>query len=213
MKDHPIIFSAEMVKAILEGRKTQTRRVLKKQPADILPMRGEFAGKLWVTLRERLPNPTDQHGDIIRCRYGEPGDRLWVRETWALSDCAFRYRADGEWDGEEIEMGANARWRPSIHMPRRASRLALEIVSVRVERVQAISEEDAIAEGMVDFEMVKERAGTIGGQGEYKAARLPIGQFAKLWDSINAKHGYGWDENPWVWVIEFKRLDDGTLSR
>jgi len=175
MKERPILFSGPMVRAILEGRKTQTRRVVKPQPAHI-PGIGTVLNIDTITGRA--------------CPYGNPGDRLWVREAWAhrrwmLGDASPNpttvYRADGE------DLKGCARWRPSIHMPRWASRIALEVVSVRVERLQDISEEDAKAEG-IDW--------VIG----YRS-RIPL--FSALWERIN---GLGsWNANHWVWVVEFKR--------
>lgn len=193
-KERPILFSAEMVRAILEGRKTMTRRALKWQPLDIIPCpryqieldNGDIKSCVvaWVALTTTEPEP---HGKMIRCRYGQPGDRLWVRET-------FSYTGDGDTitnqilyrsDGEQIDR--DPIWRPSIHMPRWASRITLEIVNVKVERLQDISEADAQKEGM---SFIGSRA-----------------MFAKLWDSINAKRGYSWESNPWIWAIEFKRVE------
>ncbi|KKL54580.1 hypothetical protein LCGC14_2264010 [marine sediment metagenome] len=185
----PILMNGESVRGILEGRKTQTRRVILRP--------------------ERF--------DRIRecgfcCPYGQVGDRLWVRETWNVLDClydgyngawevgypfptipkekpdynhALFYRADPNSDEDE------ATWRPSIHMPRWASRITLEITGVKVERIQDISGADAIDEGIVPF--------LIGHPGEAERR-----YFATLWDSINAKRGYGWDVNPWVWALTFK---------
>lgn len=213
MKDHPIIFSGEMVKAILEGRKTQTRRVI-KLPGDARDVR------YWDTPTHRpqagYADPgvnywTTEGNHIDACPYGFPGDWLWVRETWAMSDCNVRYRADGEWEDEEREMGYNARWRPSIHLPRIFSRITLEIVSVRVERVQDIERDDAKAEGVSG---VWEWMGQNDKKPFERGALNPyVENYSVLWDSINAKRGYGWDANPWVWVIEFKRIEHGTLSR
>lgn len=215
MKEHPILFSTEMVKAILDGRKTQTRRLLKRQPLDILPMVDPVKDG-WVTLDTRNPN----HGSIIKCRYGNVGDRLWVREshTWvtlgekdpwkdrAIDDGSFRRMPDGspvsmcyKADGYKIP----STWRPSIHMPRWASRITLEIASIRVQRIQDISEEDAIAEGIPhyrDSEYWKMFNCKDGFSTKAKNA------FMSLWNSINEKRGYGWEKNPWVWVIEFKRV-------
>jgi len=192
--ERPILFSTEMVRAILDGRKTQTRRITKKQPVDILPMN---VPDQWVVLLTREP----AHGEVWKCRYGVPGDRLWVRETWIDPftteyikpsklpiSTEIRYKA-----GESLNY---SNWRPSIFMPRWASRITLEIVNVRVERVRDISEEDAWSEGVG------------GGQ----LSRFDIDGrilFKSTWNSINAKRGYGWDANPWVWVIEFKRIDNG----
>lgn len=180
MKERPILFSGPMVRAILDGRKTQTRRIVKPQPTNdyvtFMPLSSELVG---VT---KHGGPIDNRG-WLHCPYGKTGDRLWVRETWCpdVEPYTFRYKADG---GEPLE-----RWRPSIHMPRWASRITLEVVSVRVERLQDISEEDALAEGITLVER-----GT-----------SPVDQFNKLWESINGPGS--WEANPWVWVVSFKRIE------
>lgn len=190
MKERPILFSTPMIKAILEGRKTMTRRLLKQQPLDIMPMN---APNEWVTLDTKEPTP---HGKIIKCRFGVPGDCLWVRETWSYAtdfgnstDHIF-YRASYKNGGiyDDVE-----RWKPSIYMPRHASRITLEITNVRIERLQDITEEDAIKEGCA-------HTGLGVSADEIESARE---QFEKLWDSINGKK-YPWNSNPYVWVIEFQ---------
>jgi len=195
MKERPIIFSAEMVKAILEGRKTQTRRVCKQA--------NEWAKTYdhsWVYC-DKKRNEWQFKGRstfsgliepfILTCPYGQVGDHLWVREAYCIQsgDMAI-YKADCS-----ENFAKEFKWYPSIHLPRWASRITLEITDVRVERLQEITEEDAIAEGcslMVGT--------TAGGNMGIASARY---SFMKLWDSLNAKRGYGWDKNPWVWVIEF----------
>lgn len=200
MKERPILMSAPMVRALLAGMKTQTRRVVKPQPPrDCESVYAPFA-----------KDPNNWQGvcadDLIgwygRCPYGVPGDRLWARETWTGADDpahkhAVHYRADGE---------RACRWRPSIFMPRWASRLMLEVVNVRVERVQEINEPDAIAEGV---QFVKEHSP------DHRRYAAPAGQetwstahdaFAWVWHRLNAKRGYGWDKNPWVWCLTFKRV-------
>lgn len=157
MKERPILFSGPMVRAIREARKTQTRRVVKEIDPD------EFVSS----------NEADNLA--LCCPYGAVGDRLWVRETWQGNQGDIRYGADGD-----SLHGYNG-WRPSIFMPRWASRITLEVTGVRVERVQEISEEDAQAEGVAH-------------RCDYKV----------VWDAINGKK-YPWSSNPWVWVIEFKR--------
>lgn len=217
VRERPILFSGPMVRAILDGRKTQTRRVLGVQPLEILLPRDSRAAsmqkatrvwngsRVWFALTERDPN----RGCAFRCKYGEVGDRLWVRETWAQSadqlsdttmDTRLRYRADGE--ERARDNGAELPWRPSIHMPRWASRLMLEVTGVSVERVQDITEADARAEGI-------ERAAD--GYWLNYAENGPTWQKAResfftLWDSLNAARGHGWDVNPWVWVIQFKAV-------
>lgn len=157
-----------MVRAILEGRKSQTRRVMKPQPkhcAD-LPMAKDLT--------------------IGPCPYGQPDDRLWMKETFAWESATCPVFAADQTDLTTVE-----RWTPSIFMPRKLSRITLEIVEVRVQRVQDISEKDAEAEGI---------------QFIHKDWRKnPVGIYAVLWDAINDKRGYGWEKNPWVWAITFKR--------
>ena len=193
MKERPILFSTEMVRAILDGRKSQTRRIIKKQPVDILPMN---VPNEWVALLTREP----AHGEVWKCRYGIPGDRLWVRETWFPIP-----KSEG---GGAIYKVTNSdsykpslKWKPSIFMPRWASRITLEIVNIRVERVQDISEDDCDAEmfGGDIPDVVMPNFGFHGGMSMQEC-------YARYWDFINAKRGYGWDVNPYVWVIEFKRV-------
>lgn len=218
VKERPIIFSAAMVRAILEGRKTQTRRIIK-------PARNKYGVGALEWLDTGLTPEFVASAENALCPYGQPGDRLWVRESWqkveAYDGHGICYRADDkilamDWQGEEpndalpnlivphrelidipdVEMP----WRPSIHMPRWASRITLEIVSVRVERLQDISREDVNAEGTA-----------WGGPPGYTSChglppeKWPAFHFGCLWRSINGKDS--WDANPWVWVIEFKRVD------
>ena len=213
MKERPILFSAPMVQAILDGRKTQTRRAVKPQPAGEI-RRVEPDINHWIDTKywERQ-NQKENRGIGTRgfaCTYGQPGDRLWVRETWmdlqgtgieivTGSRERYAYGADtprGSY-GDDQRKCYGLKWRPSIHMPRAASRITLEITSVRVERLQDISEADAQAEGVTDDGSLvtdldgKDRGGTIAA-------------YATLWEVIN---GVGsWDDNPWVWVLQFKHL-------
>lgn len=180
-RERPILFSGPMVRAILEGHKTQTRRVVRwpfsGQPnADEMDNAGDC-----VTIIAR--------GKFVKCPFGEVGDRLWVRETFATysgdgGTSGLLYRADPMFDTTTV---FDWTWKPSIHMPRWASRLSLEITQVRVERIQDITEEDAQAEGrtLQDF----------GSGGP--------GYFPHTWDALNAKRGFSWEANPWVWVIGF----------
>lgn len=196
MKERPILFSAPMVRAILDGRKTQTRR----------PVKGA-SGQPYT-------------GDVTNfgtCKFGQPGDRLWVREAWGITNMTrlndgarhdqVTYRAGklvhrsediptpidfSNWPTSWADdfIPDNKKWRPSIHMPRWASRITLEITGVRVERLQDISERDAWAEGCEGFD-----DDVSGGKSGYS-------EFAELWESINGPGS--WDANPWVWVVEFK---------
>jgi len=196
MKEHPIIFSSPLVRAILEDRKTQTRRVIKPQP-EIVDKEPRYRKNTWALWSDKIPKY--KGGLIVSCPYGKPGDLLYVKETWRpiASSEQLLYRADiynvMAWD----EFG---KWHPSIHMPRWASRITLEITDVRVERVQEISEENAIAEGM-QGDIYGEDMG-ISPRVDSHSVRI---NFMDLWDSINLKRGYGWDVNPWVWVLGFKK--------
>lgn len=199
--EHPILFSGPMVRAILDGTKTQTRRAVKPQPRDVpdgsyVDAYNHTSDWCFWSADNRLVNsvgPIDKTC-MWRCPYGKPGDLLWVRETWA------KRCADAEQFGtEEVLYKATSMlivppaWKPSIHMPRWASRITLRVTDVRVQRVQEISEEDAIAEGC---------RGELRGDTIYP----PHAQFAELWDSINAKRGHSWESNPWVWAVTFERV-------
>jgi hypothetical protein len=210
MKERPILFSAPMVRALLDGSKTQTRRAFSTRMIDLMYV-AAHAGEVsyFVDNDELAPNDHSYVADF--CPYGQPGDRLWVRETWAdlaeLSDGNYArqaiYRADDiELYGDEDEpvnvTAPDMRWRPSIFMPRWASRILLEIVSVRVERLQDISEADARAEGVTIED--RHMAGYCAGEFLPPAIRA----YRDLWDQINGAGS--WDANPWVWVVEFKRV-------
>lgn len=200
-KERPILFSVPMVRAILEGRKTMTRRVVN-------PQAYSYAND---ALGQPCIYPRDQSGYAdpvpIYCPYGVPGDRLWVREAFRLpsnyddatpeeieaqvSRTSVRYLADGDID-------LSGKNRPSIFMRRCWSRILLDVVSVRVERLQDIHEHDAMAEG------ISVTGGFFGIQNDVTKYMFATTAFKALWDSINAKRGYGWDANPWTWVVEFK---------
>jgi hypothetical protein len=202
----PILFSPPMVRAIQDGRKTQTRRVFKE---------AKPSWRLMTPEEWKAPTPnrpaiggcpqakdgypamfwTGTTGMSYPCPYGKPGDKLWVRESWAALKNWDMYKPREIVEGSEIyyqvdppthSAGKLGKWRSSRFMPRWASRITLEITDIRVERVQDISEADALAEGVTS-------------QVKHSAA------FADLWDSLNAKRGYGWEANPWVWVITFKK--------
>jgi hypothetical protein len=189
MKERPILFSGPMIRAILEGRKTQTRRIIKAYQDERTP--GWYFAKVrgGMVAGWQPERPIEPYmGIVTDCPYGQPGDRLWVRETWCECDGdtgrSVAYRAD-EWADCPAD---NGQWRPSIFMPRWASRITLEVTGVRVERVQDISFNDALAEGMQDTGSIKDN---------------PFAQYFELWDQINPK--YNWTSNPWVWVVEFQR--------
>lgn len=205
MKERPILFSGAMVRAILEGRKTQTRRVIKtfqdsrcREGWHFVKVRGgQVAGF-------REDEPIGPYMGIVTLNpYGNRGDRLWVRETWRERDGRIEYRADtlndGPPDGSADSESQN--WRPSIFMPRAHSRLTLEITGVRVERLQEITEEDAQAEGFEPAPVHGSWVIRSREDGGHWSARKPL---ADLWDTINGKRGYSWSSNPWVWVVEFR---------
>lgn len=227
MKAHPILFSGEMVRAILAGRKTQTRRVVKAMPGkqaqwltpSLLNAVRFVSVEEWgdIGLGVALVHPKGGPLGWIRCPYGAPGDRLWVRETWQavspdedwrpLEECNIFYRATDEHPGlyDPRTDEPSYVWRPSIHMPRWASRLTLEVTGVRVERVRDISNEDAFAEGCTAY---PDRGyWQQDPMGSVVLADTPRDEFQMLWNAINAKRGYGWDVNPWVWVVEFRRAE------
>lgn len=210
MRERPILFSAPMVRAILAGAKTQTRRIVKMKTHYQIEERDN--GTPWPWMYDG-----DRDADSwMACPYGVRGTRLWVRETfcddWHMDRGVIEYRADGELDSDMFDAGCT--WRPSIHMPRWASRITLEVTDVRVERLQDISEKDAQAEGI-------ERTEDFFGcpcwrvYGEPDGADVvapddPIGSYRSLWESINGPGS--WEANPWVWVVSFRRLDakEGT---
>lgn len=210
VKERPILFSTPMVKAILEGRKTVTRRIIKVQPdAD-----SYFEMKLQDGVLEIDYNQGDKNPKI-ECPYGKPGDVLWVRETWSKihyegvdENPTYIFKAD--WTGDAVK----GIWKPSIHMPRAACRLRLEIVSITVERLQDITEEDAIREGILfyDDEIIgrrfKDYVSDSRGYGhpevDYATVSTAKESFQSLWTSINGPES--WNANPWVWRVEFKKL-------
>lgn len=230
-RERPIIFSGPMVRSILDGRKTQTRRVI-ATPKDcepdwepLLAADGSCNIK-WMSFP--LPGVKMGRTKWLRCPFGRPGERLWVREKWwvaELEGCGIGKSFlvyDDEWRqgpyGAKEPSPATFRhihpgpaspvpkWgpHPSIHMPRWASRLTLEIVSVRVERVQDISGEDALAEG-VDWLLPGH--GPVPREAQYQGAASYRDGFELVWDAINAKRGFSFASNPWIWALEFRRVN------
>lgn len=211
MKQRPILFSAPMVRAILDGRKTQTRRIAMK------PVRHPDLGNMYAPgalVAEREP----QHVIERCCPYGQPSDRLWVRETWqsvmnppaAKDDYgthALFYRAT---EGDRPNwVEDDWTWRPSIHMPRWASRIDLEVTGVRLERLQGISATDAIAEGIQRIGDGFQRFHPDPDDTKYEGiTRDPVLSYRGIWEQINGPGS--WADNPWVWVVEFKRLEGGA---
>jgi len=224
VKERPILFSGPLVRAILEGRKTVTRRLVKPLPQYIGGAGGEDDASNWgwetecgafvVMGGDFKPYQGDDYSHVstsylANCPHGAPGDRLWVRETFALDEHFDEwsprgtaglgpnvwYRSDP--GHSELSTDDRGKWRPSIHMPRWASRIDLEIVSVRAERLQNITDEDVTREGIVWDE----------GECPPYLGTIARARFAHLWDSINAKRpGASWADNPWVWRIEFRRV-------
>lgn len=192
----PIIFSAPMVKAILDGRKTQTRRVIK---VDDDP-------ENWKISIEGTSIVRTEPYDVKLPRYAA-GDILWVRETWLKADDGYYYKADIKVpsESENLRKAYGYKWRPSIFMPREAARIFLRVTNVRVERVQEITENDAKNEGVKDPYDYQEPS--YYDQPHVRGMEINKSAFAGLWDSLNAKRGYGWETNPWVWVIEFERIN------
>ena len=216
MKERPILFSGPMVRALLDGRKTQTRRVVNPEPSAGVRVSPFCASGL-----------EDGHGRELRSPYGKPGDRLWVRESLAATrDAAgiifdWHYVADGakvrrmpglrpEFNDAMAFAHLVRKAVPSIHMPRWASRITLEVTGVRIERLHDVTEADAAAEGVE----------SLRNEGEYWKDYLRStaqcdelvclnarDSFWTLWDSLNAERGFGWDASPWVWVVEFKRIE------
>ncbi len=231
MKERGMIFNAEMVRALLDGRKTQTRRPV-KFPVHDKNLGCELAGN---ELAGEL-----SAGNYLNSAFGKPGDRVWVRETWgvvsheldedgriqpwtpnrpatAIHEMPFGngyysghaiYAADGDftWGDDDGYEDGRSCWKPSIHMPKAASRILLEITDVRVERLNAISEEDARAEGIIDGGCLNcgepEPCGCANPEPDATDA------FAYLWQSIYGQES--WNANPWVWVIEFERVEGGA---
>lgn len=202
MKERPILFSAPMVRAILEGRKTQTRRIVKPQP------KLNFTAPVMAFYAD---------GGVPACPYGQPGDRLWVRENgWQRPERTPKQMREGAdtwksyyYDADDISIddidffrrnGFNRR--PSIHMPRWASRITLDITGVRVERLHGINWMDAVAEGCNDPRTPEKYTGTNQPCGD------PVAEYMRLWNSINGPGS--WAANPLVWVVEFKPTYSAT---
>lgn len=202
MSEKPIIMSAPMVRAILEGRKTQTRRVLKDPPWATPETLEVVDGEPWAV------DPMQGGDRPVRWPY-TVGDTLWVRETWADLNGSIIFRADAYYPEGEVVVdhpkGNPPRWRPSIHMPRWAARLFLRVTAVRVERLQEISEDGAKAEGVTRDGLPERLRDRFDRMKPWPALYRPM--FRLLWDSLNEHRGYGWDVNPWVWVIEFERCE------
>ncbi len=230
MKERPILFSGSMVNAVLADRKTQTRRILKGGPvaqetghwaftisSTDRSAEGEFS---YSMLDERGQSFTDRGREITtfrgKCPHGRVGDHLWVREAWALEDLPgdgerLIWRSDvaASWRSERSDvfyLPSNYqpdRWRPSIHMPRWASRIKLEVTGVRVERLQDITDADAEAEGVMSWAASDDGLQMLRACG-FAVPDRPSFLFKLLWTKINGPDS--WDANPWLWVVSFARL-------
>lgn len=196
MKERPILFRPEMVRAIIAGEKTQTRRICKEMISYAEPHYWIEEGALWFD-----NNPPER----IACPLGRPKDRLWVRETWAdlrPHQDRIAYKA--------TDTDIVTKWRPSIHMPKSHSRITLEIVNTRIERLQLISIADALAEGVKQTPKAWIGLGDALGLGPEKF-RIA---FRALWDEIHGSHiARKWAANPWVWVVEFRISEQGEKQQ
>ena len=220
--ERPILFSGEMVRAILEGKKTQTRRVVKPQPPDWIKEFGytAFTPKGHISGRgywKGVPGDEGPGEKFFKCPYGMTGMKLWVRESYFpnyyYSDepdsNLTAYKATWEFGDHNF---VAPKWKPAIFMPRAYSRITLEIVNIRVERVQAISQADAKAEGADPWFACSDGMKEVENGVEFSIEHCPEEKrnyrkgYEFLWDAINAKRGHSWESNPWVWVIEFRAV-------
>ena len=224
MKERPIIFSGPMVRAILDGRKTQTRRVVKPQPCDVgwgvnCEVHPYMTGTDWPLAYYERRRGVWNCSEPLKCPYGKPSDVLWVRETWLTYPHPITYKMMREgadtWpmiDGEPISYAADEDgqllslgWvkKPSIHMKRKHSRINLEVTDIRLERLQDMSDQDALDEGIVETnDMFEVSFGKCVLKSDGATA---LDAFRLLWNDINWKK-HPWSSNPWVWVVSFKRI-------
>jgi hypothetical protein len=222
----PILFNTEMVKAIMEGRKTVTRRIIKNKysNANIEWFEDKY-GKRLVYMQNDSPKDIIHDNGSRTCylkSYKEilqpykVGDILYVRETWCKDGESYFFKADTDMDEAIIYMAINdLKWKPSIHMPKEAARIFLKVTNVRVERLQDITEEGAIKEGIRAYTKDEKVYNYALNEEQYPwivMPREPITPFCKLWNSTIKKdqlNKYSWQANPWVWVIEFERIEKG----
>lgn len=222
MDEHPILFNSEMILAERDGRKTCTRRNSKLHAINEIPNAIEFASQdltdlrkwhFWVHERDNGRHGDPPDVETVKCPYGVAGDILWIRENHAIDDGKIIYQADFEvrrLQGERpygrafhLQDYKPERWRPSIHMPRWASRRSLLVKSIKVERLHDISDDDVKAEGVPHCES---NGCYLTTKGDY--AKSPQSAFKSLWESI---HGEGaWKLNPWLWVVHFERIERST---
>ena len=219
----PILFSTEMVQAILAGRKTQTRRIVNPQPDPTLKLTAKLSnqwdGKQDYPLTLVFYNEGTSKKSIY-AEYSlplcEPGDILWVRETWFstqfnckdLLECGvtghLRFKADNNYDPRKDCVGRS--WKPSIHMPKEAARIFLKVTNVRCERLKEITKEYSLSEGISESGREEEFIFYKNYEFPNEYHQDPINSFKSLWDSINAKK-HPWESNPWVWVYDFERIE------
>jgi hypothetical protein len=211
-KERPILFSAPMIRAILGGKKTQTRRVVKQlcgcpdfycyKPEDQYPYYFRRKDAVWDSFKTLE--------DLARnyCPYGATGNRLWVRETWlSYLDMHFYRATDLDLLPDPLlQFESPAKWHPSIHMPRNVSRINLLVTRIRVKRLQDLTEADAISEGIHKISNAFFSGKTNKAKDAPVCFPSAVESFQDLWDSINLKRGCGWETNPYVWVVNFERI-------
>lgn len=206
MKQKPILFSAPMIQAINAGLKTKTRRVITPQP-----QMDEYGMWHWKDCRWKDRGLGFPKSGIDDHSIYQPGDILWVRETWCEYNGYFHYKESEISNDAAWLKDKNIKWRPSIHMPRTAARLFLRVIDVKVEQLQDITQDDAIAEGFTDGGC------TVCGNSEPCGCDALnhnyVDSFVGLWNQLNEKRGYGWFYNPWVWVYEFERTEVPNAKR
>lgn len=230
MHERPILFSDPMVRALLAGTKTQTRRVVK--PGGWTPLSSDYTGRMRlrtspepIGLQAYFEHPASESWHGVRCPFGQTGDRLWVREVFARIDGQTQHWIETDYratytHGDRLgdTLGIKKRWTPSIHMPRHVSRITLEITDVRVERLQDISEADARAEGVRPLR-APQNGRNWGGPnrftvdlGDCISGNAPTSRecYRMLWESINGEGR--WDANPWVWVVGFQSVDATSFT-
>jgi len=206
MKESPILFKPWKVRKILgwdwSAGDMQTRRIIEPQPfkwaSIILPAPVKFGdvdyGKAgdWIQISKEADNVLG----LGKCRYGVPGDLLWVKETWTLGDSGYLYKAT------HLENEAHPRWKSSLYMPKAAARIWLQVVDVRAEQVQDITPEDVLAEGIEKTNVDAYWLAPLAGTPDFPWARADMA-YASVWNEINPESGQNWESNPWVWVVTY----------
>jgi hypothetical protein len=202
----PIIFSTPMVQAILDGKKTQTRRVVKINGCPITSPKESLELTKEGLIYHSFCSMSGYYKPLC-----QPGDILWVRETWSRDESGeYVYRTNYGTTEDDSFPPSMFKWRPSIFMPREAARIFLKVTNVRVERLQDISEEDAMAEGCITFH---DKTGDGKFEDVLEFDLTARDAFCELWQRLNLKRGYGWETNPWVWVYEFEKISKEEVER